>query len=55
VTSTTGTSSDGNPYVEVTVSHTFTTVTHYPGIPDTVLIQRTVRMRVAPRTPTRTS
>jgi Flp pilus assembly protein TadG len=46
-----GTDAAGNPYVEVTVSGTFSTVTGYPGIPKTVNLSRTVRMRVPPAVP----
>jgi Flp pilus assembly protein TadG len=51
VSSATGTGSDGNPYVQVTVQWTFQTLTSYPGIPQSVPLQRVVRMRVAPTTP----
>jgi Flp pilus assembly protein TadG len=51
VTSTSGTDSSGNPYVEVTVTHDFQTVVNYPGIPQTTTISRTVRMRVSPTVP----
>jgi Flp pilus assembly protein TadG len=52
VTSLTGVdSSDGSPYVEVTVRWTFRTITDYPGVPATTELVRTVRMRVAPVTP----
>ncbi|MFN4260920.1 MAG: TadE/TadG family type IV pilus assembly protein [Gemmataceae bacterium] len=51
VSSTEGVDEDGNPYVEVTVSYPFSTVTSYPGIPSTMTISRTVRMRLAPETP----
>jgi Flp pilus assembly protein TadG len=50
VTSTKGTDSAGNPYVEVTAVWQFQTLTNYPGVPGTTL-SRTVRMRVAPTTP----
>jgi Flp pilus assembly protein TadG len=50
VTSTTGTDSDGT-YVSVTVSYTFNTITNYPGIPNSVNLARTVRMRVSPVSP----
>jgi Flp pilus assembly protein TadG len=50
ITSTTG--SDGaGPYVEVTVAFQFQTITNYPGIPNTLNLTRTVRMRVSPRVP----
>lgn len=48
VTSTNGTDASGNPYVEVTVSWQFQSVTNFPGIPNTVNLTRTVQMRVAP-------
>jgi Flp pilus assembly protein TadG len=51
VTSTTGTDSSGNPYVECTVSWTFNALTNYPGVPSTTNLTRTVRMRIAPKTP----
>jgi Flp pilus assembly protein TadG len=51
VSTTSGTDAGGNPYVEVTVSGTFSTVTGYPGIPRTVNLSRTVRMRQPPATP----
>ena len=41
----------GNPYVSVTVTYTFTTLITYPGIPNTVLLSRTVQMRVVQNTP----
>lgn len=51
VTSTNGVDADGNPYVEVTVTHTFQTITKYPGIPSPVTLVRSVRMRTAPAVP----
>jgi hypothetical protein len=48
VTSATGTDSSGNLYIEVTVAYQFQTLATYPGIPSTVKLLRTVRMRVAP-------
>jgi Flp pilus assembly protein TadG len=45
VSSTIGTDKDGNAYVEVTVSYTFQSITNFPGIPSTVNLSRTVRMR----------
>ncbi len=51
VTSSNGTDSSGNPYVEVTVSYSFQTLVAYPGIPQTTQISRTVQMRVAASTP----
>jgi Flp pilus assembly protein TadG len=51
VTSTTGTDSAGNPYVSVTVTWTFNTVSSYPGIPSSLQLTRTVQMRVDPVVP----
>jgi len=51
VSSTNGTDSSGNPYVEVTVVYPFTTISNYPGLPNPINLTRTVRMRVAPATP----
>jgi Flp pilus assembly protein TadG len=51
VTSTTGTDAQNNPYVAVTVTWTFNTITNYPGVPGTVVLSRTVQMRVAPVLP----
>jgi Flp pilus assembly protein TadG len=51
VTSTTGTDTQGNPYVSVTVTWTFNTVATYPGVPSTLTLSRTVQMRVAPVLP----
>jgi Flp pilus assembly protein TadG len=48
VTSTTGNDTAGNPYVRVTVTWQFQTVTGFLGIPNTN-ISRTVQMRVAPQ------
>jgi Flp pilus assembly protein TadG len=42
----------GNPYVDVTVTWQFATVTNYPGLGSGVTLSRTVRTRVAPVTPT---
>lgn len=51
VTSTLGTDSGGNPYIEVTVAYPFQTISNYPGLPNPINLTRTVRMRVAPATP----
>ncbi len=51
VTSATGVDSDGNAYVEVTVSYPFTTVSGYPGLPNPLSVMRTVRARVVPAMP----
>ena len=48
VSSRTGTDSSGNPFVTVTVTYTFTTLTQYPGIPSSATVSRTVQMRVSP-------
>ncbi|MBO0698902.1 MAG: pilus assembly protein [Zavarzinella sp.] len=53
VTSATGTDTAGKPYVEVTVSRQFTTVSKFPGIPNNVALSRTVRMAQAPLNPTK--
>ena len=47
---TSGTLSSSNNYVDVTVSYTFTTLSSFPGIPSSVVLSRTVRMRVPPTT-----
>jgi Flp pilus assembly protein TadG len=47
VTSSNGTDTAGNPYVSVTVSWTFSTISHFPGIPETVPLSRTSQMRVS--------
>jgi Flp pilus assembly protein TadG len=51
VNSTNGTDSAGNPYVEVTVSYSFATISNYPGLSNPINLTRTVRMRVVPTTP----
>lgn len=51
VSSTNSTDSSGNPYVEVTVSYPFQTISNYPGLSNPINLSRTVRMRVAPATP----
>jgi Flp pilus assembly protein TadG len=50
VSSTTGTDSNGS-YVEVTVSHNFSTFGYLPGISNPYPIARTVRMRKNPDSP----
>jgi Flp pilus assembly protein TadG len=52
VSSTTGNDANGDPYVKVTVTSTFTTIVTYPGIPSTVTLTRSVQMRVVQTTPT---
>jgi Flp pilus assembly protein TadG len=49
VTSKTGTDSSGAPYVEVTATWDFRTVSWYPAIPRVTTLTRTVRMNVAPQ------
>ncbi len=49
VSSTTGTDSAGNPFVAVTVTYPFKTVTNFPGIPSSATVSRTVQMRVIPQ------
>jgi|SRR5579884_3790425 len=51
VSSVNGTDSSGNPFVDVTVTWTFQTITNYPGVPQTTTISRTVRAPVAPLAP----
>jgi Flp pilus assembly protein TadG len=51
VTSTNGVDAAGNPYVDVTVSWTFQTITTYPGVPSQTTLTRTVRAQVAPNLP----
>ena len=41
----------GGGYVQVTVNWTFTTITNYPGIPQTSTLSRSSIMQVAPVTP----
>jgi len=51
VTTASGTDSANNPYVDVTVTWQFVTVTNYPIIGSGLTLSRTVRTRVAPATP----
>jgi Flp pilus assembly protein TadG len=51
VNSTNGTDSSSNPYVEVTVTYPFQTISSYPGLPNPINLTRTVRMRVSPTSP----
>ena len=51
VASKSGTDEKGQPYVEVTVTYTFTTMTNYPLVPSSVALARTVRMHRAPLVP----
>ena len=52
ITQTMGADASGRPYVEVTAAYTFNTITGFPGIPNTIQLQRSVRMYVAAATPT---
>ena len=51
VTPTTGTDSNGNTYYQVTVTYTFSTVTNFPGVPNTTSVTRSVIMYPAPSAP----
>lgn len=42
---------DGRSYVVVTASWTFKTLISYPGVPETVALERTVRAQIAPAAP----
>lgn len=46
ISSSTATDTDGYEQVTVTVDYTFSTLTAFPGIPNSVDMSRTVRMRV---------
>jgi Flp pilus assembly protein TadG len=41
----------GYPYVECTVTYTFTTVSNFPLIPSSTTLTRTVRMYITPQVP----
>ncbi len=43
---TTGTDTNGNPYADVTMTYTFTTLFGWPGLPDSIDVQRTVRTSI---------
>ena len=45
VTVATGSDSQGRPYADVTVSYAFTTLFPWPGLPDSLNVERTVRAR----------
>jgi hypothetical protein len=51
VSTNNGVDEAGNPYIEVTVSWQFSTITNYPGINSVWNMSRTVRTRVAPVAP----
>ena len=48
VTTSSGSLGTQNNYVDVTVSNPFQTLAPYPGIPSSMTISRTIRMRVQP-------
>ena len=50
VSSTSGTDATGN-YTRVTVSYPFSSITRYPGIPQTLTVTRTALVRPAPAIP----
>jgi Flp pilus assembly protein TadG len=45
------TSSTSGDVVSVTVTYPFETIANYPGVPNTILLTRTVQMRMLPSTP----
>jgi Flp pilus assembly protein TadG len=51
VSTTNGVDEAGHPYIEVTVSWQFSTITNFPGITPVMNVSRSVRTRVAPVTP----
>lgn len=51
VSTATTTDASGNICVAVTVSYLFQTITNYPGIPSSINLQRTVKMRLAQTVP----
>ncbi len=51
VTSATGTDANGRNYVDCTVSYTFQTISNFPGVPNSTVITRTVRVYQAPQSP----
>jgi Flp pilus assembly protein TadG len=51
VSSAYGADANGDPYVDVTVTGTFNTITRYPGVPSSTTLTRRIRMRVAPNAP----
>jgi Flp pilus assembly protein TadG len=48
ITVTSGTGSDGNPDVTVTISYPFTTITQFPGFGNALTLKASTSMRVAP-------
>lgn len=51
VTTSKGVDADGYAYVEVSVTGKFNTITHYPGVPSSMDLVRTVRARVGAAQP----
>lgn len=51
VASVVGVDELGHPCLNVTVTWTFTTVSRYPFVPNTIKLSRTAQMRVAPTEP----
>src|SRR5262249_38723947 len=51
VTSATGVDANGRAYADCTVSYTFKTLTNFPGVPNSTVITRTVRVYQAPQVP----
>ena len=51
VSSSTVSDANSDPYVAVTATYSFTTLVTYPGIPHTMPLSRTVKMRVLPGVP----
>ena len=47
-TETFGTDAAGHPYVTVTVTWAFQTITNFPGVPNNVTLTRSVQMRMVP-------
>jgi Flp pilus assembly protein TadG len=41
----------GRPYVEVTAAYTFSTITRFPGVPNQLKLQRSVKMYIAAISP----
>ena len=41
----------GATYIEVTVAYPFSTITKYPGVPSSLMLTRTVRMRMTQAVP----
>jgi Flp pilus assembly protein TadG len=46
-----GVDAANNPYIQVTVSCQFQTITRFPGVPTNVTVSRTCQMRVCPLKP----